>query len=76
MVVIHMTISDLALQYGAALVEPISEGVCRAVFDTQCAAHEFYLSLKHRRCTPFMFGGTIYFSEHDDVFRSLPVQQS
>lgn len=69
-----MTVSELAIQFGAALVEPISEGVCRAVFDTQCAAHEFYLWLKCRHGTPFMFGGTIYFSEHDDIFRSLPTQ--
>lgn len=70
-----MTVSDLAIEYGAALIEPISEGVCRAVFDRQCAAHEFYLWLRYRHCTPFMCGGTIYFSEHDAIFPSLPIQQ-
>lgn len=65
-----MTLSELAIQYGAALVEPLSEGVCKAVFNRQCAAHEFYLWLKYRRCTPFMFGETIYFSEHDAISRA------
>jgi hypothetical protein len=49
------------IQYGAASVEPLSEGGHKAVFKTQFDAREFYCWLKYRNYSPSVVGIAVYF---------------